>query len=200
MKNPSVFLMDPHPRKPVMMSWVAIDPYDDWWGVAELEVDEDPEQVAKKVKELEQNLHLDVCYRIIDPNMGRSPAHSAGRRHITVADEYAAVGLKCNDTVSDDFNTGRLRISDRLKPDPRTRRPRLHFFNILTGHNRQFKKFTWAEWTRYSSDEKDLKAKPREKWDDYPKLMGYLANANPSYSGLKMGGQPIRRQGRRGGY
>jgi len=200
MKNPCVFLMDPHPRKPVMMSWVVIDPYDDWTGVAELEVDEDPEQVAKKVKELEGDLRLDLCMRIIDPNMGRSPAHSAGRRHITVADEYSAVGLRCNDRASDDFNTGRLRIAERLKPDSRTRRPRLHFFNTLTHHNQHFKKFTWDEWTRYSSDEKDLKAKPRSKWDDYPILMGYLANENPSYSSLKMGNQPIRRQGRRGGY
>lgn len=200
LKNPCVFLMDPHPRKPVMMTWVCIDPYDDWTGVAELQVDEDPEQVAKKVKELEDRLHLDITMRIIDPNMGRSPAHSAGRRHVTVADEYSAVGLRCNDRVSDDFNTGRLRISERLKPDPRTRRPRLHFFNTLTTTNQHFKKFTWDEWTRYSSDEKDPKAMPRAKFDDFPKLMGYLGNQNPTYGSLKMGNQPIRRTGRRGGY
>ena len=199
-RNPCIFLMDPHPRKPVMMSWVCIDPYDDWWQVAELEVDGEPIEVRDKVFDLERNLALNVNVRIIDPNMGRSPAHSAGRRHVTVAEEFAAVGLRCNDRVSDDFNVGRIRIQQRLKPDPRTKQPRFHVASTCPLTNSHFKKFTWAEWRRYTSDEKDPKGVPREKFDDFPKLIGYLANLNPTHSGLKMGMLPFHKQGRRGGY
>ena len=199
-RNPCIFLMDPHPRKPVMMSWVCIDPYDDWWQVAELEVDGEPMVVRDKVFDLEKNLGLNVSVRIIDPNMGRSPAHSAGRRHVTVADEFAAVGLRCNDRVSDDFALGRMRIIDRLKPDPRTKSPRFHVWNTCPRTNYQFKRFVWDEWRRYSGSDKDPKQKPREKNDDYPTLIKYLANLSPIYAGLKMGGTPIVRTGRRGGY
>jgi len=197
---PSIFLMDPHPRKPVMMSWVGIDPYDDWWQLAELAVDNEPEVVAKKVKEVEQGLNLNVCYRIIDPNMGRSPAHNAGRRHVTVADEFAAVGLRCNDSVSDDFNVGRTRLQQRLKPDPRTRQPRLHIFNTCKTTNYQFNRFTWDEYSRYSADTKDPKQKPRDKDNDYPILLGYMSNLASTYSGLKLGSQPIRRFKRTAAY
>ena len=199
-QNPCVFIIDPHPRKPVMMAWVAIDPWDDWWLVANLEVDGDPEVVRDKVADLEGGLKLNIVCRIIDPNMGRSQAHNAGRRHITVAEEYGAVGLRCNDMVSDDFNIGRTRIASRLKPDPMTRAPRLRFFNTCTEPNLQFNRFTWDEYSRYYSDEHDPKAVPRQKYSDYPTMIGYLANLNPTFAGLKMGTLPMRRKGRRGAY
>ena len=197
---PCVYLLDPHPRKPYMMSWVTIDPFDDWWAVAELDIDADLVFVAKKVFDLESDLSLNIAQRIIDPNMGRSQAHNAGRRHITVAEECAAVGLRCNDSVSDDRTVGKMRVSERLKPDPKTRKPRFHLFNNCATGNRQLNKWSWDEWARYSSEERDPKQRMQEKNSDYPILFGYLGNFNPTFSSLKWGGQPIRRTGRVGAY
>lgn len=199
-KWPCVFLLDPHPRKPHMMAWIVIDPTDDWWQVAELEVDGEPEVVRDKVFKLEDELDLDIAHRLIDPNMGRSPAHNAGRRQITVAEEFAAVGIRCNDSVSDDFTVGKNRVSSMLKPDARTRRPRFHLFKTCPKSNHQMNGFSWDEWARYSSDQRDSKQQPRKKFDDFPKLFGYLGNLNPSYSGLRMGGRPIRIGERRAAY
>ena len=191
-KWPVIYLLDPHPRKPNMMSWVAIDPADDWWQIAELEVDGTPEKVKMEVDKVEEKYKVNIAHRIIDPNMGRSPAHNAGRRHITVRDEYAAVGLRLNDSVSDDFMVGKNRVTSMLKPDSRSKSPRFHLFQTCLLTNSQLNKWTWDEWSRYSSDKRDSKQRPREKHDDFPKLLIYLANFNPSFGGLQMGMRPLR--------
>ena len=196
---PCVFLLDPHPRKANMMSWVVIDPSDDQYQVGELEVDGDPVDVWNKVRDFEKALGVNVVKRLVDPNMGESPAHSAGKRNITVRQEYDAVGLRCA-LADDNFTTGKNRVTALLKPDPKTRSPRLHIFTRCPITNSQMNKFSWDEYTRYSSDMRDPKARPREKHDDFPKLLGYLENSNPTFAGLMMGAQPYRRSDRVGAY
>jgi hypothetical protein len=88
-----------------------------------------------------------------------------------------------------------------LKPDGRTRAPRFRVFQVCPVTNQHFKKYTWAEWSRYSSDQRDPKPMPREKFDDFPTLAGYLMNAAPTFTGLRMGAERIVRSGsRRKGY
>jgi phage terminase large subunit-like protein len=188
---PCVFLLDPHPRKPNMMSWITVDPSDDWWQIAEMEVDGAPNIVRDKVFSLERALRLNVAARLIDPNMAESPAHSAGARHVTVRDEFDAVGLRT--ALSDDsFDVGIQRVREFLKPDPRTRSPRLHIFNNCRITNSQIKKYTWDEHaTSQAATKKDAKSTPITKNDDFPTLIRYFANANFTFRGLMYGGKPI---------
>ena len=199
-KCPIVYLLDPHPRKPHMMAWVAITPSDDWIVVKEMEVDGEPEIVRDKVFDFEKQFDLNIAKRIIDPNMGRSRAHNAGKRDITVAEEFSAVGIRCDDSVSDNFIVGKNRVTAMLRPDPRTREPRFKIFSSCRKSNYQMTRFSFDEWTRYSSDEKDSKPVPRQMHDDFPKLFGYLANSNVTYAGLKMGAQVWKRGKRVGAY
>lgn len=199
---PVVYLLDPHPRKPNMMSWVAVSPADDYYQIAELDVDGSPEEVRTKVREVEDRYRLHIAKRIMDPNMGGSPAHSAGRRHITVKDEFDAVGLRC-DSADDDFMVGKNRLANLLRPDPRTNAPRLHIFNTCPITNRQMLRYVWSEWARYTSDTKDPKPQPMAKNDDYPTLLRYFANAEPTHASLSYGTQIFRRAaigGARRGY
>ncbi len=197
-KWPCIFIVDPHPRKPVMCAWVAIDPADDWWQIAELQVDGTPEEIRDKVFEIEKRFDLYVAKRIIDPNMAESQAHNAGRRHITVRDEYDAVGLRCA-LADDNFHTGKDRIKNMLKPDGKTRRPRLHIFRTCRTSISQFLKFSWDEWARFTSDVRDPKAKPKDKDNDYPVMMGYLGNDNPSYAAYHQGYSASRPKRKRTG-
>ena len=183
---PCVYLLDPHPRKDVMMSWVAVDPSDDWWQVAELSVDGTPMEVRDAVYDLEKSLGLFVAKRIIDPKMAGSQANNAGRRHITVRDVYDGVGLRC-ENADTNFHAGKDTVIDMLKPDPRSRLPRLHIFNTCLLTPSQFGKFSWDEWARYSEDDRDAKATPKNKNDDMPKLLGYLGNAKVCYAHLSRG-------------
>lgn len=186
---PTVFLLDPHPRKPHMYLWVQIDPSDDLWVVAEGQIDGSPLQVREDAQVIEADLHLTVRQRLIDPNMGRSPS-SATNRTTTWQDDFDAVGLTTD--LADDSDVGRGRLNDYLKPDPDTQRPRVHVHPRCANTIFQLKRYVWADYKQ--TEERDQKQKPKDKYDDYPTLLKYLLNTSPSFSGLHHSGQIFRRR------
>ncbi|MGH3626857.1 MAG: hypothetical protein ACRDRL_05360, partial [Sciscionella sp.] len=191
---PTIFVIDPHPRKPHMFSWLQVDPADDLWLIAEGQLDGDPAQVRQKVDEIESSLGLEIAQRLMDPNMGASP--SSATRGRTWQREFEEAGIVCDLAI--DSDVGRGRINEYLRPDARTLRPRLHFHSRCYNAAFQMKRYTWSEFRR--ADEKDLKEKPRDKWDDWPTMLKYALNADPSFSILRHGAPVVRRFGnRRGG-
>jgi len=198
---PVAFFIDPHPRKPNMCMWVAIDPADDWYVLNEMEVDGDPATVRDRVLAWEHNLHIDVVARYIDPRMAGSPAHSAGKRHITVRSEFDAVGLRCA-LASDSFEVGHKRVREMLKPDPRSKSPRLLVFNHCRHFIKQMREYVWSEWGGKGDLTHDVKGIPVDKENDYPRMLDYLANANLRFSTLRQGLSPMQgtRKKRTGSY
>lgn len=188
---PIIFCLDPHPRKPNMMMWVAVDPSDDLWQVGEMEVDGDPATVRDKVNTFERSCGFRISARLIDPNMAESAAHQAGRRHVSVRDEFDAVGIRCA-LANDSFTVGMKRVRELIRPDERTKSPRLHIFNTCHLTNKQLKNYVWAEWSRQSESTKDAKAMPITKNDDFPTMLRYVALSNPTHRGLTMGLKPMR--------
>lgn len=184
---PTVFLLDPHPRKPHMFMWAQIDGNDDINIVLDGELDDSPEMVRAFVFDVEDTYGMNVVDRMIDPNMGRSPA-SASKRGVTWQDEFAAVGLRC--ALADDSDVGRSRINEYLKPDPATLRPRIQFSEHAFRAIGQMKRYAWDNFRR--ADEKDLKQQPKNKHDDYPTLLKYLMNSNPTFSRYTHGAPVVR--------
>ena len=198
---PVVFLLDPHPRKPHMFAWVAIDPADDWHSIRTAECEGDPKDVHEYVTAFESNFNIQRVSALIDPNMGRSPAST--KRGVTWQDEFDAVGLRCD--TADDSAVGRKRIDQMLTPDPHTRRPRFTFEPGETTESgvHQMKRYMWDDFAGHV--DKDQKQKPKQKYDDFPTLFKYLANSEPTFRGLQSSGQVIRRpirhsESRRGHY
>ena len=191
---PVVFLLDPHPRKPHMFAWVAVDPADDLWMVQEGELEGDAPDLKAHVDEIEEAMGLDVRLRLMDPNMGASPT---ARREITWQDEFDAAGLRMD--LADRSEVGRARVNQYLKPDPRTRRPRLvHHRRCLTAST-QMKRFAWDEHRR--SNDRDVKQSPKPKYDDFPALWRYLLNYEPTFRMLYEDAPILTRPGtRRGPY
>lgn len=187
---PAAFLIDPHPRKPHMWLWVQIDPNDDWWVVADGQIDEDAPEVAKRVLEYEQSTGLQIGLREMDPNMGATPT---AKRDVTWQDEFAQAGLYC--TLGDDSAVGRQRINQMLKPDQNTLRPQMIFHPRAQNTIYQMERYVWGDYR--NSAERDQKQIPRDKYDDYPTLLKYLANAQPTFRLLRYGGETIRTAGRR---
>ena len=190
---PTVYLLDPHPRKPHMMSWVQIDPMDDWWQIAELKVEGDCVQVRDAVSQIEKDMGLTVARRIMDPNMGASP--SGQRREVTWQDEFASAQLSCE--LGDDVDVGRSRINTMLRPDPDTLRPRLHVHARCKDTAYQLNRYSWANYNK--NLDRDLKQTPKDKHDDFPTLLKYLANSEPNFRFLKGGAPVIHRPGKRQG-
>lgn len=196
-KWPAVFTLDPHPRKPHMMSWFTISPSDDVFQVAELEVDGEPEEVRKRVDDMERALGLNVVRRLMDPNMAGSPQGvAAGKRGRSVRDAFDEVGIRCA-LADDNRDTARARFRSYLKPDPRTKEPRFHLFNTCPRTDWQLRHYIWDEHaTAATAAKKDPKPTPREKEDDFPCMIGYLMNDNPSYAALQGARSVLRHPGR----
>ncbi len=190
---PCVFLLDPHPRKPHMFCWVQVDPSDDLWVVHEGQIDGDPTEVREAVDEIEEQFGIHTAYRLMDPNMGASPA--SAKRGVTWQDEFADAGLSCD--LADDSDVGRGRVNEYLRPDDRTLAPRLHFHSRCMASIAQMKRYTWDDFKHGQG--RDLKQKPRDKYDDFPTLLKYLMNYLPSFVVLKEGARVISRPGKRMG-
>jgi len=184
---PTVWVIDPHPRKPHMFAWIQVSPDDDWWVLREGEVDGDPTQVREYVDRVESDLGISVARRLIDPNMGRSPAST--NRGVTWQDEFDRVGLVTD--LADSSEVGRSRINEMLIPDPVTRRPRLMFHSLCEKAIFQMTRFVWDDYRQ--SLEKAQKQKPKEKHDDFPAILRYHANADPSFYDLREGARIVRR-------
>lgn len=190
---PAVFLLDPHPRKPHMFCWVIIDPSDDLYLYAQGEIDGDPADVRAYAEQIEEQFTLNTKLRLIDPNMGRSP--SGARREVTWQDEFDAAGLMCD--LADDSGVGRRRIDQFLKPDERTRRPRLTIHPRCLTPIQQMKRYVWDDYRR--TMERDLKQIPKAKYDDYPTLLKYCLNWLPTFRTLNAGSPVMERPGTRKG-
>ncbi len=187
---PVVMVLDPHPRKKHCLAWIAVDPADDAIQVSELEIDAEPVGVKAAVDRLEEDLRLQVCRRIMDPNMGESPAR-ADKRNVTWRREFATAGLLC-DLAKDSFATGKSRINEALQPDSKTRQPRMRMTPACPRTAFQFARYSWDEWARYTQDQRDPKERPKPKHDDFPAIWRYFMNGGFTFDGLRMGGQVIR--------
>lgn len=185
---PTVYLLDPHPRKPHMMIWVQVSPSDDLFEVAEAEVEGGPVDVREMCDRVERDLGLHITRRLIDPNMGASPA-SAHHRDVNWRDEFDMVGINCD--LADDGEAGRARVNEYLKPDKDTMAPRISIRETCKNTIRQFKRYQWDDYSKRS--DRDLKQKPKERHDDYPTLWKYLLNSEPTFRMLRQGAPIIRR-------
>ena len=177
---PCVFLLDPHPRKPHMFMWVQIDGNDDWWVTNYGECDGSVLETKEIVDDIEQEYRLRTALRLIDPNMGRSPAASSRARGVTWQDEFDGVGLRCD--LADDSSVGIQGVNEYLTPDVDTHRPRITFHPRCTQPIFQMKRFMWDDHKR--SLEKDQKQRPKPLYDDYPTLLKYLRNWEPTSDSL----------------
>jgi len=184
---PTVWVLDPHPRKPHMFAWIQVGPDDDWWVIREGIVEGDPTAVREYVDRVESDLGLGIARRLIDPNMGRSPASSS--RGVTWQDEFDKVGLVTD--LADSSEVGRSRVNEMLIPDSVSRRPRLMINSLCTQMVFQMGRFVWDDYRQ--SLEKSQKQKPKEKHDDFPAILRYFANSEPSFYNLREGTRIVRR-------
>jgi hypothetical protein len=192
---PVICALDPHPRKPHMLIWVQITPDDDLHQVMELEVDGSPDVVAQKVLDLEADHGWKTIHRIMDPNMGRSPA--SADRETTWQDAFETAGLTFD--LADDGEAGRQIINDYLKPDPDTQASRILIDERNSNTIQQMKRYSWDDFKK--SMEKDQKQKAKQKFDDYPTLWKYVCNSSPSFRTMKtMGHRTSVVSGRVNGY
>jgi len=191
---PVVQVLDPHPRKPHMWCYVVVNPSDDYFVIAEGQLDDTIIAVRDAMHMMEEEFRFYVKERLIDPNMAKSPS-SGKERGKNWIDEFDEVGLRYE--LADDSAVGRQRLNEYLKPDPIMRIPRIHIHPRCIHAIFQMKRYAWAEFKM--SLEKDVKQIPRDKNDDYPTMLKYLMNKSPTFKYLVQGYPVLRKKGRRRG-
>jgi len=185
--HPVVMLLDPHPRKPHCLLWVQIDPNDDWRIIHELECADSPVDVWHTVQQIEASYGWMQVTRIMDPNMGKSPSDTT--RETTWQDAFAQAGMVCD--LADDGEAGRKAVDAMLEPDETLERPRLLIDPRCVKTSYQMRRYLWADFKRAA--ERDQKQMPKDKHSDFPTLLKYLANSQPTFRGLRMIGQVYKR-------
>ena len=193
-KWPTVWLLDPHPRRPHIYLWAMCDPSDDWWIVADGACEGDPTETKKDVDRIERGLMLNVVHRVVDPNMALSPASS--KRGVNWRDEFNDAGLVCS--LADDSHVGRERLNQFLKPDSGRWQPRIHVHQRCKATIFGIKRFVWQD--RKLGSERALLQIPKDKNDDEVNLLKYLMNESLTFASLTGMWQTYKRPGRRGAY
>lgn len=191
---PTVFIIDPHPRKPHMFIWAQITPEDDYDIIVESELDGTTDQVFAHVQEIEDTFSLQVFKRLMDPNMGMQASRAGQDRESTWQNEFAESGLVCD--LASDTDVGRGRINEYLQPDRYTYRPRIRIASRCETMIHQMKRYCWDDHKR--ALDKDLKQTPKAKYDDYPTMLKYLMNELPTFRAMLDGPKVIGRAGMRG--
>lgn len=184
---PVVRVIDPHPRKPHMVSYFMIDAADDVWQVAELLESGNVELLRDASDAIERALNMNVTMTLMDPNMGASPV-SAMNRDVTWQSELAAVGIIAE--LADTSHVGRARLNEFLAPDPFTRAPRFHVHPRCLETISQFRRYVWDDYKK--SMDRGQKQTPRDKYDDFPTNAKYLMNYEPSFQMLHRGAEVIK--------
>ena len=180
---PIVFVADPHPRKPDALGWFAIAPSDDIFWLDNIEQDGTADDVKRAVAQIEDRHPAGGVKGLMDPNIA-TESNDKLQRGWTMQKEYDKAGLRC-DLANDEMNVGIDNVEDLLRPDRRTRRPRLQIFAHCQHGRNALKKWAWDEWTRQG--DKEPKEKTRDKWKDHVDLLRYLANDRPGYAGYTRG-------------
>jgi hypothetical protein len=155
--------------------------------VAELEAEGEAKDVKRAIDDVESRLGLYTRRRLMDPNIATETNDKMGRGW-TMQRAYDDAGLRCS-LANDEINTGIANVNDLLKPDPKTRRPRLRVFRTCQRFVYGMTHWAWDEWTRQG--DKEPKEKVRDKAKDFPDLVRYLANDHPAYRKYMTGAQIV---------
>ncbi len=184
---PIVMVIDPHPRKKDAIGWFAITPSDDVVMVAEAEADGTAADVKRVIDDVERSHRFLVRKRLMDPNIATETNDKMGRGW-TIRKAYDDAGIRC-DLANDEVNAGIQAVTDLLKPDRATRRPRFRVFNTCQKFIYGMTHWAWEEHAR--PGDKEPKEKVRDKAKDFPDLIRYLANDHPTYSRYALGAQIV---------
>lgn len=180
---PAFCVIDPHDRKPFAIAWGVLTPrdeivfIDEWpnidffkqkswrWSI---------EEYVQMMREKEQALWGDkahnICWRIMDPNFGRSQKAGTGR---TLEEEFAERGMFFDTNVNDDVAAGHVVVKGDIHGQ------RLF---VLTGLNNMVKSaenYIWDEFI--GRGDRSVKERPKDKFKDFMDLWRYVCVSDLHY-------------------
>lgn len=178
---PVLFYMDPHPARPTVCGWFAVDEADHYWQLAELEVPGNAAAVRAACERLEAARGWEVVWRKGDEKIteqGNQFAKEVDGQPFNIRVAFQEAGFDF-EPANTNFVVARNRLLDAFKPDPGTRRPRFRVHESCVNTRRSFTHHVWKSSSR--SDDVGLKEQPSRKLSDHPALARFLMMDEPGY-------------------
>ena len=198
--DPVICVIDPHDRVPHHVIWAYVDRQDDihvdYEFIGHLELDD----LAKRIKTIEQTRGYKIRKRLIDPNFGRKPARVG--TNLSVIQELHANGLACYES-NDDVSLGHMIVRDylhynRSKDITATNKPKIFFSRERTPETiRSMKNLQYEDWAQNSFKDRDPKEIEKDKENHGADCVRYLLVSKPTHGRLterideyELAGQP----------
>lgn len=167
--------IDPHPRKPIAIIWVAISPTSGFWYAYRESYSEDirtVKQCADFIKDAEKQDGVDSrkIFRIIDPSSQENEKTSDS----SVYEQFMDLDIFCELALKWDKD-GRIRkLGNALSLDPVYKRPNLVVMDSCRRLKYELLNYIWDDWSLAVKEDKDPKAEVVKKDDDLIDGLMYL--------------------------
>lgn len=177
-----VELIDPHPRNPDAVLWVAVDRKGTKFVIDELYVEAkgNTETLAQRIKMKASNYR--VIRRLGDPSMFIKNQHTM--REKSLADDLADFGLFYHPATKSRAIADQ-KIKDALKYEQTggyiIRPPELFIFNTCERLIFEMEHYRWQEWSGKSKDNNAPKEKPYDKDDHTIECLGRCLVNDPKF-------------------
>lgn len=183
---PIVHVLDPHDRKPHVHIWAAIDSYNRYYIVGEMEKHGTVLETSHAIKQFERDRGFHVSLRIGDPNKFKAPA-AVGQTG-SLKSEFGKYGLYFYTNVNDRIADGHQAVRKKLywnKKLPRRlgNQPAMYF--VKGQSDKCFNEMLrYIYYEEKDPDSRGLKEKPKEAHKDFPDVVRYLCMAAPEYENM----------------
>lgn len=182
--EPVIFTMDPHPRKPTVMTWSYVTPKGDIVFFDELEMPGTARDIATAIRKKEATFSHRIMLRLIDP-----AARAQGSNFAFETDtlrEFEKVGISFS--LADNSEAGYNVVHEYLTYNPAypissTNRPRCFFTKNVPLTWYGMTHLMWDEWA-FRNSSKDKKERVREHKKDFPDCVRYTLAARPTVRSL----------------
>lgn len=175
-------MLDPHPRNPDAVLWMAVDKYGRKFVVDELFVNvNNTEELAVQIKAKDSQYR--VTKHIADPSAFIQNQHDPDSK--SLADRLSEYGVTYEPGTKQRAAADR-RIQDALAYQQiagvMVKPPEMYVFENCTRTIWELEHYRWDEWSGKSSDKKDRKEKPIDKDDHMVEDIGRFLIQEPQWN------------------
>ena len=186
--EPVICVLDPHDRQPHHIIWAYVDRNDDVFVDYELIVRCELDDLARKIKSIEQARGYKMRKRLIDPNFGLKPAKPGA--NWSVKDELTKHGCGFY-PANDDMELGHMIVRDYLHFDKTkeitaVNKPKV-FFNRhgVPATIRSMRNLQYDEWAAATRNKREPKEETQEKDSHGADTIRYLLIGKPRFRSIQ---------------
>jgi len=174
--------LDPHPRNPDAVMWLAVDKNGTKFVIDELYGSYLTGELARRIKKKAEDYRMEM--RIADPLAFVEDQHQANPSQQTLANKLWEYGLQYNKATKDRRAADR-RIKDALDFEMRGEdiivAPELYIFDTCQRTIWEIEHLVWDEWRGKAAERKSPMEKPVDKDDHMIENLGRLLLQEPTF-------------------